>query len=245
MRKQKKTAALWAIFVSLALAWVLGCGPTDAPAPTPTPTPTLTPQALLSASASRVAALKSLAFTLKHERGSTALMAGVAINELEGQVDLPDRFSVDIKAQSTGLVKTFIRINVIAANEKVYMTNPISRRWQEISPDILPFDLINLGNTLAEIMSSINNPVMGARQVIDGQSAIRIQGAIASRDLSTLIPGAAEDLEVELEVWIQEDSLLAVQARIEGPVVTKDPPDIVRILTFESFNEPVTITPPL
>ena len=94
-------------------------------------------------------------------------------------------------------------------------------------------------------MNSIKGPVAGAGPTIGGQSTIRVRGTVTSKNLSTLIPGAAEDLEVGLEVWIQEDSRLVVQARIEGPVVTKDPPDIVRILTFESFNELVTITPPL
>ena len=171
-------------------------------------------------------------------------MTGIVMNELEGQVDLPNQFAVDVKAEATAF-RAFIKIDIVAANQKVYMTDPLSGRWQEISLDILPFNFSDLGNTLAGIMTSMDGPALGVGETIGGRRTLKLQGTITSKDLSALVPKAAEDLDVGLDLWVEEDRLLLVRARIAGPVVNSDPPDIVRVLTFSAFNEPVTIKPPI
>lgn len=125
------------------------------------------------------------------------------------------------------------------------MTDPISNQWTEIESDLLPFNFTNLGKTLAGIMTSIKTPSAKGGQTTADLSTISISGTVASRDLGLLIPGAAEDLAVGLEVWIAEEDNMLVQARIDGQVVSQDPVGIVRILTFENFNKPVDIALPL
>ena len=166
------------------------------------------------------------------------------MNEIEGAVDLPDKFSVDIKAEAT-VFRAFIEIKVIGIGDTVHMTDPISGNWREISPGVLPFNFANLGGTLGGIMTSIQEPMEEASESIDGQRTVHIKGTVTSRDLSALIPNAANNMEVGLEVWIQERDAFLIRARIEAPVVPSDAPDVVRILTFSNFNEPVTVEPPI
>jgi len=189
-------------------------------------------------------ALQSLSFSLTHEKGETPLMTGVVMNELDGQVNPPDQFIVSVKAKATAF-NAFIRIDVVAINRKIYMTNPLSGKWQEISMTVLPFNFNGLGVTLADIMTSMDNPTLARSETINGKRTIKIQDTIASNDLKALIPQAAQNLDVSLELWLEEESLLLLKARISGQVVDSDPPDVVRILSFKAFNDPVNITPPI
>ncbi len=237
---RKLTPIFWTALLSLAFIWILGCNSNNQR----TPTSTESPKDLLSASATQMELLDSLAFTLTHEKGSTPLMTGIVMNEMEGEVDLPDKFSVDIKAEAT-VFSAFIQIKVIGIGDTVHMTDPISGNWREISPGVLPFNFVNLGGTLGGILTSIQGPMEKARESIGGQRTVHIKGSVTSRDLSALIPNAANTMEVRMEVWIRERDAFLIRARIEGPVVSSDPPDVVRILNFTNFNEPVTVEPPI
>ena len=234
-------AATLLVTVFLALT---GCRATAQPSPTPdaTPTPTSTPAQLLEASAIKMAALGSLSFTLTHESGATPLMTGVVMNEMTGEVLLPGKFKVRVEADAAGI--TALRIDLLAADGKVHMTDPISQKWWEIGFQNIPFDFTNLGETLAEILRAIEAPVRGEHESVDGRDSLRLSGTVSSSDLGKLIPNAAADLEVGLEVWVREDDRLLAQARISGPVAPMDPPEVVRLLTFYAFDAPVEITPP-
>jgi len=234
-------AATLLLILSLALT---GCRATAQPSPSPnaTLTPTSTPPELLEASAIRMAALGSLSFTLIHESGATPLMTGVVMNEMTGEVLLPDKFKVRVAAEAAGI--TALRIDLLAADGKVHMTDPISQKWREIGFQNIPFDFTNLGEKLAEILRAIEAPTRGEYESVDGRKSLRLNGTVSSSALEKLIPNASADLVVGLEVWVREDDMLLGQARISGPVAPMDPAEVVRLLTFYAFDEPVEITPP-
>ena len=246
LENQEKTSRFRVLPVLLILTFLLiqltSCGNEDLPTPAATAAPT--PKFILSDSANRMMALQSLSFTLTHEKGETPLMTGLVMNELEGQVNLPDQFIVSVKAKATAF-NAFIRIDVVAINRKIYMADPLSGKWQEISLTVLPFNFNGLGVTLADIMISMNNPTLARGETINGQRTIKIQDTITSNDLKALIPQAAQNLDVSLDLWLEEESLLLLKARIAGQVVDSDPPDVVRILSFKAFNDPVNINPPI
>ena len=227
-------------FLSIAFIWILSCTSENEH----TLTPTKSPKDLLSASATQMGGLDSLTFTLTHERGSTPLSPGIVMNEMEGAVNLPDKFSVDIKAEAT-IFNAFIKIKVIGIENTFHMTDPISGSWREILPSDLPFNFVDLGATLGGIMTSIENPVAKTDESISSQSTVHIKGIVRSEDLLDLIPYAANNMEVGIEVWIQEHDPFLIRALIKGQVVSSDPPDVVRILTFNNFNDPITVESPI
>ena len=229
----------------LFIAFVFAAACTASPDPTtPIPTPTPSPQDILTESASRMALLDTLSFTLGHESGSILLMPGVIANELAGTVEIPDRFSLEIKAEAT-IFKAFLEITVIGTESATYMTDPLTGKWREIERDIIPFNLTNVGRTLSDIISAIKEPVGKGIEGGGGERTVHITGTVLSDDLSTLIPTAAEGLEVGLDVWIRESDSMLVRARIDGQVAVSDSAESVRILTLYGFNEPVTIEPPI
>ena len=230
-----------ALIIAFALIAACTASPDTA---TPTPTPTPSPQEILNNSASQVALLDTLSFTLGHESGSILLMPGIIANELSGTVDIPDRYRMEIKGEAT-IFKAFLEITVIRTGDTTYMTDPLTSKWREISPDVIPVNLTDVGRTLSDIISAIKEPVSRGMEGGGDERTVHITGTILSDELSKLIPTAAEGLQVGLDVWVRESDSMLVRTRIDGQVAVSDSPDSVRILTLHGFNEPVTIEPPI
>ena len=219
---------------------VIGCSKT--PPNSPMLTATSTPAKILETSAKKMAALESLSFKLTHESGGTPLMDGVLIKNIIGKVILNEAFDLQIDAEALGI--TALKLEYLATDGRVYMTEPISRKWREISFQDTPFDFTNLGDTLAQILRDINLPKQNVDQAPKDGSHLQLGGTIASVNLQNLIPSAADDLEVNLEIVIRRDDFVLTEVRILGPVASTDPKEIVRLLRFYNFNEPMEITAP-
>ena len=188
-------------------------------------------------------ALKSAAFSLEHLEGSTELVPGVLMTKVSGEVSIPDRFRVTVEAESA-FPKTYIEISIITIEETAYMTDIFSGRWNQVSADSLPFNLSDLGQTLAGIVDAVQQPSVIGEERLNGVDTLHIEGEIASQDLSGLVPGAGEGFPVGLELWLDRSQGLLQQVHIVGRVVPTDEINTVRQLTLDDINQPVDITPP-
>ena len=232
---------LGAVLVGTLVVFVAaqGCGGGST---SPTQTPAPTPDQLIERTAERMASLSSLRFQLTHEQGRTALITGVEAQKVDGAVVLPDQASLRVEAVASALA-VFLEIQVAIDGAQAFMTDPLSGQWRDLPAESLPFNLLDLGATLGKIASSIAAPAFTTEKEIGGVVAQGIAGTVSGADLTPLIPSAVAEVQVELELWIDGDGLLR-RVRIPGPVASKDPPDIVRILSFSAFDEPVTIIMP-
>jgi hypothetical protein len=140
--------------------------------------------------------------------------------------------------------KSYLGINIITIDDAAYMTDIFTGRWNQISANSLPFNLSGLGQTLADIVDAVENPVAVGEERLRGVDTLHIKGQIASQDLSELVPGAGEDFPVGLELWLGGEQGLLQQVHIIGRVVPTDDSDTVRQLSLEDINQPVDISPP-
>ncbi|MBC8280646.1 MAG: LppX_LprAFG lipoprotein [Chloroflexi bacterium] len=201
------------------------------------------PAPAMSQAVAQLLALESASFSLDHLKGSTVLVPGVLMTKVAGEVSIPDRFSVTVEAESK-FPKSYIEISIITIEDTAYMTDILSGRWNQISPDSLPFNLSGLGQTLADIVDAVQNPQVLGQERLRGVDTLHIKGQIASEDLSELVPGAGQDFPVGLELWLDRSQGLLQQVLIVGRVVPSDDEDTVRELTLNDINQPVVIEPP-
>jgi hypothetical protein len=164
------------------------------------------------------------------------------MTKVSGEVSIPDRFKVTVEAESE-FPKSYLEISIITIDDDAYMTDIFTGRWNRISAGTLPFNLSGLGQTLAGIIDSVQQPRAVRTERLNGIDTVLIKGQIVSENLSELVPGSAEGFPVELEFWLDQDGLLQ-QVLIIGRVVATDIPETVRKLTLENINQPVTIEPP-
>ena len=219
-----------------------GCG-TNLATETPEDGVEVDPGPVLEQAVTQLLALESASFSLNHLKGSTALVPGVSMTKVSGEISIPDRFSVTVEAQSE-FPKSYLEISIVRIEDTAYMTSIFGGGWNQISPDSLPFNLFGLGQTLAGIMDAMQTPQVLGEERLNGIDTLYIGGAIDSQDLAQLVPGAGEGFPVGLELWLDQSRGLLQKVLIVGRVVPMDDTDTVRELTLRDINQPVNIEVP-
>ena len=236
----RRLSALLGVFV-LILSISAACT-MEEQTPSPTPKP-VDPREELQRTIENLTALKSVSFDLNHEVGSTNLMPGVLMNRAYGRAIVPGKFDVTVEGELL-FPRSYLEIQMISLDSAAYMTNLINGQWEQVSPDSLPIRLGDLGVTLAGIVDEVEDPVLLARDQLNGVDVYHIGGAITSEVLKELVPTAGTGFPVALEMWIDQDSGMLRQALITGQVVLTDVEESQRLLTLDDVNEAVTIEPP-
>jgi len=226
----------------LVLGLVAACGTNGSTRSSDTPLD-VDPGPALQQAVEQLLALESASFVLDHLKGSTVLVPGVLMTKVSGEVSIPDRFRVTVEAESE-FPKSYIEISIVTIDDTAYMTDIFSGGWNQISVDSLPFNLLGLGQTLADIVDAIQVPRAIGEERVNGVDTLHIGGSIDSEVLSELVPGAGEGFPVGLELWLDRNQGLLQKVLIVGRVVPTDATDTVRQLTLEDINQPVEIEPP-
>jgi hypothetical protein len=74
----------------------------------------------------------------------------------------------------------------------------------------------------------------------------RLRGILDAEALSPLLGGAIiEGAVVSLELTIDVDRLLLVEARFTGRVISSDAEDALRVIEISAFDDAISIEPPL
>lgn len=187
--------------------------------------------------------LESAAFTLEHLTGATTLFPGLEMSKAFGVVDIPDKFRITVEAEAA-FPRSFVEINVVTIGDQAYMTDVITSQWREVSLSVLPIDLSDLGRTLADIIQAVEAPSPVKDELLNGVDSHHINGRVQSQELAGLVPGAGQEFDVQLDLWLEQARSLLLKVLITGKVVPTDSQDTVRVLTLDDFNLPVEITAP-
>ncbi len=209
----------------------------------PTVTPTPTPAELLAKAATAMQGVSTVEFSLGHEKGSTPLLPGLAATSFQGQVAMPDRVQVSMKAE-VAVIRTVVEIKVIVIAGKAYMTDPVTGAWHEIPVDNLPLNFQDLANKLGDIAAAANSPQYTGADTVEGVQTTRVSASVGGENLQTLIPSAIAANKLKAELWVEKGTWLIRKARLVGPIVSEDSPDVVRVLVLRSFGKSVDISPP-
>ena len=225
---------LAASFLPLVLA---ACGTP----PDPTPEPPPDPRALLGQASERLVALRTVAFDLQHQEGSTQLFPGVEMTRAFGEAEIGKGFRFTVEAR---LGSSYFETHAVVLDERTYMTNFLTGNWEEVAPGSLPFNFTDVGRFLAIVLEDVRDPVLVGEEPIDGRDAYRIRGNSWSQDLRVLVPNAGEGHDVALELWVDQSTGALAYATLTGPLVDTDVPEVVRTLSLTALDQPVEIAIP-
>ncbi len=239
-------AGLVALLCVLATFGFIGCESTPSPEAPRQATPPPDAKPIIEASATRMSAITHAAFALDHDVGSSYLdMLGLYLDAVEGQIAMPDSYSMRMEATTTNR-NAFVVVEIIGLGGKAYMN--LLGRWGETDPLTLPFDFSSLGLRLADIMRAIEEPVItdeqGAVEQVEGAPAWRIGGVVDSGAFKGLLVNASPGEPIKIDAWIGQDDSLLYRARVEGKLFSDDEADAVRVLTITAVDVPVDIEAP-
>lgn len=230
-------AALGILAASFLPLFLAACG--APPAPTPEPPPN--PRGLLDQAAERLVALRSVAFDLQHQEGSTQLFPGVEMTRAFGETEIGKGFRFTVEAR---LGSSYFETHAVVLDERTYMTNFLTGNWEEVAPGSLPFNFTDVGRSLALVLENVREPDLLGEEQIDGRDAYRIRGSSWSQDLRVLVPNAGEGHDVVMELWVAPDTGALIYATLTGPLVDTDVPEVVRTLSLTALDQPVEIAIP-
>jgi hypothetical protein len=163
------------------------------------------------------------------------------MSKVYGVVDIPDKVEFTVEAEFNN---TFFETSVVVIGEQAYITNFLNGQWQEISKDIVPLNFSNLGQTLAGVIESVQEPELIGSERGHNYDAYRIWGLVKSNDLSTLVPNAGDGFDLDLELLVDRNRGLLLQVLIAGQMIDTDVPETIRILTLDDIDSTVEINAP-
>lgn len=216
------------LLATMAVGVLAACGPPDED-------DGATAQERLDAAAARMEQVRSLHFTLSHEEGHTALIAGMALQEVRGVVTDSAQITAEAELIILG-ANTFLETEITIDGENASLTDPLSGNPLSLPSNTLPLDLRAIGSTLSGILSSIKDPVFTTAENLDGVPSQGIAGTLTGADLRPLIPASVAPWQQEIEVGVGDDDLVR-SVRLSGRILSSDPDQVIRILTFSGFNE--------
>ena len=238
-----KSRAGWLAVLIGILALAAACGSTYTTTQPATSDTGESTQEILRRGAARMLVLRSAGFKMEHIQGSTTLFPGLEMEMVSGSVDIPNSFRLHVEAVSTS-PRSFVPIDVVATPEGAFMTDFVTREWQAIAPEVLPFQFGDLGRTLADIITAVRAPSLLGTERIQGRTAYHIEGHMSSEDLKGLIPSAGQGFIVGMELWLGMDDAVLSQVLVKGKIVPTDDNDTERLLTIHDIDVPVEITLP-
>ena len=193
---------------------------------------------IISDSSKRVSDWNSFRFSLEHEKGLTSLSSGsYQLKSARGEIILPRRVKLETNAITLGQL---IKLDVILINERSYWTNPINQKWSEIPPGQSPFGTFDVGEVVKDILTNINNPVLGEQS---GEK-IKISGKVDAVVFKPLVGVSDESKVADVVLEIDLSNMNVLSAKIEGIVNPLDEEGVIRIIEIWDVDSEFEVNPP-
>lgn len=196
---------------------------------------------LLERAATAMAEVDHVAFAIERTGADVAIDGAgrLLFDAAEGRYAAPASADALLEVRAMGL-RT--RIGAVAIEGDVWITNPLSGRW-EAAPPGLSFDPAVLFDARtgwpALLADGLRDPVLVGRGP-DDQGRHHVRGTVDGARVAALTGGlVAEPTEVEL--WIDDETGHVLECRFEvgsGDEVSR------WSLVLDRYGEPVTIDPP-
>ena len=207
---------------------------------TPASTEPVDVDALIDRAAAAMASLESARFTMVRS-GAPVEVAGLEFGSAEGQYAAPDSARAILQVKAADIS---VEVGTIAVGERVWLTNPLTGGWEEISAGTgfniaVIFDSeVGWVPLLTEDLSRIT--YLGMRDE-DGGARHVVHGTIAASRVEFLTAGLVEAQSVEADISIHPDSghitRVEFQTTLDGAVSTWT-------IGLSEFDVPVTIEAP-
>lgn len=204
--------------------------------------------ALLESAVEAVSALETFAFELETTRGKSTVFQGLELKGVEGVVRRPMDIQADVTA---GTPIGDITVSAVGLDGEFWVQDPLSDgEWISIGSDPQLQSLINPDAILLYAVRLVRDAAITGTEKIDGVETTVVEGTVDFMDFlnqsgvdSTELNQLLAEGTKEVAFWIDGDNRV-VESEIRGPIFATESDDVVRVLSFFEFNEPVEIERP-
>ncbi|MEE9199426.1 MAG: LppX_LprAFG lipoprotein [Dehalococcoidia bacterium] len=228
--------------VALALVLAIGLACTSQPTPTPTEQgESITAEDILARAAERFEMLRSFHFKMTHRGGGTPVAMGFEMDVAEGDVAAPDRLIAAIEAKVGGL---FLDLTAISIGDSIYLTNPFTQRYEDISDSIAPGSFFDPAEGVGNVIRAARSVSLLADETLNDTPVFHLAGTVRSEELRAITGSAIEGETIEAEIWVGVEDFLVRRLTLKGRITSGEVDGITRTITLSAFDQPVTIEAP-
>ncbi len=249
------------LVMAAASAALTGSGPVlGATAQTPQASPTGDPEAvaLLQEAVQAMAALQTFHFESETTQGSSTILEGLELEGIVGDVRRPLDFQTVITA---GIPFGSIDVTVVGVEGKIWITDPLAgeESWILLADGSAGSGggeaaeitaLANPDTLILEAVSVLDGARIAGQEDVGGVATTRVDGQV---DLATAaqqavgtpvaLPAQVSTEPIPVSIWI-DDARRILEVELAGPLLASESADVIRIVRFSAFDEPVDIAVP-
>lgn len=204
---------------------------------------------ILRNAANAMAALSTFAFEIETTRGESTIFQGLDVREISGAVRRPVDFTATV---SVGVPFGAIDVTAVGVDGMAWLQDPLSdgETWipLEGSQDIVA--LINPDTLIVSSIELIQDARLDGTEGIDGVETTRVAGTVDFAATAERLTGGSVRLPAQIAaeplpvlVWIDGEGRV-LEIEVSGQIVLTESEDVVRVVRFFNFNEPVEIEAP-
>lgn len=219
--------------------------------PDATPTGDSEAVQLLNDAAARMAELDTFKFGIVTARGETTIFEGFTLQEITGVVRRPTDFETTVSVE---IPFASIDLTAVSVNNEVWIELPEfgenTGGWQSLGSSDGLLSLLNPDVLILQAVPYVDNAAIDRTGDLDGVDVTFVTGQVDFQSIANRVTGEeaalpAEIAEgpVDLTFAIDDDNLVR-EIEIIGPLLSAEENDVIRLVTFFDFNEPVEIQEP-
>ena len=190
--------------------------------------------------------LESFHFALDFD-GNTSPMEELSVDmeTIEGDVIIPDKLNAKVQAKARQFGGINVNVSLVGIGEDAWVTNPFDQSmWLPLEGGNPLNGLFNPSDGVAAVIRGAANPTVTGEELIEGVATWMVEGTIDSGDLTAFLDSAEPGYPVTGTIWIGKTDNLIHRIYLLGRLTAEEPADILRRLTFSSFNDVEPIEPP-
>jgi hypothetical protein len=208
----------------------------------PTKPPELTAEDVVKKASDALKSVTSVHFKLSSTGGMMSIGSGLVAKTIDGDVVKPDRLKGT--AVST-FGKVTVEISFVIIGTRQFITNPITKTWQALPASGAAPNLLDPDRGAAVLLTKAQDLKKLANETIAGVECYHLTAAIPATLVAGLVGANGSAVVLASDLWMATSDSLPRQIRLVGTVTAEEPPEIQRVLELSSFNETMTIDPPV
>lgn len=196
-----------------------------------------------------MAELSTFAFEIETTRGESTIFQGLNVREITGAVRRPVDFTATV---SVDLPFGAIDVTAVGVDGQAWLQDPLGNGedWIPLEGSENIVALINPDTLIVNSIGLIQDARVDGMEDLDGVETTRIAGTIDFAATAERLTGGSVELPEQIAsealpvlVWVDDQGRVR-EIEVSGPIVNTESEDVVRVIRFFDFNEPVEIEAP-
>lgn len=219
--------------------------------PAATPTGDANAVQLLNDAAATMTRLDTFAFAVETARGETTVLEGLTLQGITGVVRRPADFETRVTVE---IPFASLDLTAVSRNNEVWIELPKigenAGGWTSLGSSEGLLSLLNPDVLILQAVAYIDDAAIDRTGDIDGVAVTYVAGTVDFKAIASRFASGEAALQdqiakgsVEVTVAIDDETRVR-EIEIIGPLLASESNDVIRLVTFSAFNEPVEITQP-